>query len=123
METGHLLHPALTRSLGGNARRLKSRHTIVPAAQLINSSADDNNKALWCLLPIECGVVGGHYETPYFHPRHLNPPPWNGPAKNSGVRLNRLRTGFGRFRSCLDKWGRDVAPSATYECGAEEQTM
>jgi len=31
-ESGHLLHSTLTRSLGGNARRLKSRHPFVPTA-------------------------------------------------------------------------------------------
>jgi len=34
MEPAHLHHPALTNSLGGNARQLKSRHRFVPAAQL-----------------------------------------------------------------------------------------
>jgi len=37
------------------------------------------------------------------------------------VRLNRLRTGVGRVRSCLHKWG--MAPSAACECGEEEQTI
>jgi len=37
------------------------------------------------------------------------------------IPLNRLRTGVGRFRSCLCKWG--MAPSAACECGAEEQTV
>ena len=37
------------------------------------------------------------------------------------IRLNRLRTGDGRFRSCLYKWG--MASSAACECGAEEQTV
>jgi len=37
------------------------------------------------------------------------------------VRLNRLRTGVGRFRSCLYKWG--MASSAACECGAEERTV
>ena len=36
------------------------------------------------------------------------------------VRLNRLRTGVGRFRSNMHRWG--VAPSAACECGVEEQT-
>ena len=40
--------------------------------------------------------------------------------RKAWVRLNRLRTGVGRFRSCLYKWG--MAPSAACECGAEEQT-
>jgi len=37
------------------------------------------------------------------------------------VRLNRLRIGVGRFRSCFHKW--DMASSAACECGAEEQTV
>jgi len=37
------------------------------------------------------------------------------------VRLNRFRTGVGRFLSCLYKWG--MASSAACECGAEEQAV
>jgi len=40
--------------------------------------------------------------------------------RRAWVRLNRLRTVVGRFRSCLYKW--DMASSAACECGAEEQT-
>ena len=35
LELGRLLHSALTRSPGGNARHLKSKHPFVPAAQLV----------------------------------------------------------------------------------------
>ena len=41
--------------------------------------------------------------------------------RRAWVRINRLRTGVGRFRSCLYKWG--MASSAACECGAEEQTV
>jgi len=41
--------------------------------------------------------------------------------RRAWVRLNRLRTGVGRFRSCLYKWS--MASSAACECGAEEQTV
>ena len=41
--------------------------------------------------------------------------------RRAWVRLSRLRTGVGRFRSCLYKWG--MASSAACECGAEEQTV
>ena len=43
MEPGHLLHSALARSSSANARRLKSRHRFVPAAQHLISSFDNNN--------------------------------------------------------------------------------
>ena len=38
--------------------------------------------------------------------------------RRAWVRLNSLRTGVGRFRSCLYKWG--MASSAACECGAEQ---
>jgi len=37
------------------------------------------------------------------------------------VRLNRLCSGVGRFRSCFYIWG--MTSSAACECGAEEQTV
>jgi len=49
MEPGHLLHSALRRPSIAEARRLKSRHPLVPAARLHFSSSDNNNirAALW----------------------------------------------------------------------------
>ena len=41
--------------------------------------------------------------------------------RTAWVRLNRIRTGVGRFRSCLYKWV--MASSSACECGAEEQTV
>jgi len=41
--------------------------------------------------------------------------------KRAWVRLNCPRTGVGRFRSCLNKWG--MTSSVACECGAEEQTV
>jgi len=44
MKHEHLLNSARTSSRNANARRLKSRHPFVPAAQLISSS-DNNNRS------------------------------------------------------------------------------
>jgi len=41
--------------------------------------------------------------------------------RTASVRLNRLRTGVGGFRSCMYKWV--MASSPACECGAEEQTV
>ena len=43
MGPGHLLHSALTGPSGATARRLKSRHPVVPAAQQLISFPDNNN--------------------------------------------------------------------------------
>ena len=43
MEPGHLLHSALTRPSGADARRLKSRHPFLPAAQQLISFSDINS--------------------------------------------------------------------------------
>ena len=41
-------------------------------------------------------------------------------TRTAWVKLNRLRTGVGRFGSSMHKWG--LASSAKCECGASEQT-
>jgi len=43
LELGHLLHSALTRLPSANARRHKSSHPFVPAAQQLISLSDSNN--------------------------------------------------------------------------------
>ena len=48
-------------------------------------------------------------------------PPGMALTRRAWSRLNRLRTGVGRFRSCLYKWG--MASSAACEFGAEERTV
>ena len=41
-------------------------------------------------------------------------------SRKAWVRLNCLRTDFGRFHSSMHKWS--LAPSLNFECGASEQT-
>ena len=71
--------------------------------------------------PMECGLGGQPHKTPHFHPQHRHQPRGNALARRAWVRLNYFRTGVGRFRSCLCKWG--MASAAACECGAEEQTV
>jgi len=70
---------------------------------------------------MESGVGGQPHKIPHFYPRHRHPTPGMTLPRRAWVRLNRLRTGVGRFRSCLYKWG--MASSAARECGAKEQTV
>jgi len=71
MEPGHLLHSALTDPSGAVARRLKSRHPFLPAAQQLISFSDNNNvrasqwadhqwNAEWADNPISIPDIGTH---------------------------------------------------------------
>jgi len=122
MELGHLLYLALTRPSSAVARRLKSRHPFVPAAQHLISSSDNNNiraaqgveyqwNAEWTDSPTRVRIFIPDTGT---HPGMTLP-------RRAWVRLNRLRTGVGRLCSCLYKWV--MASSAACECVAEEQTV
>jgi len=120
MEPGHLLHSALPRPSGAAARRLISRHQFVPAAQQLISFSDKNNiravqwadnqwNAEWADNPTRLRTSIPNTGT---HTPGLTLP------RRAWLRLNRLRTGVGRFRSCLYKWG--MASSAASDCGTEQ---
>jgi len=67
------------------------------------------------------GVVGQPSKLRTFIPDTATYPPGMTLPRRAWVRLNLLRTGVGRFRSCLYKWG--MASSAACECSTEEQTV
>ena len=56
MESGHLLHTALTFPPSANARRLKSRHSFVLATQPLNNSTDDTNRSVAFLTDQRCNA-------------------------------------------------------------------
>ena len=72
VEPGHLPHSALTCPPSADARRLKSRHLFVPAAQQVDALGRP---------PMERGVGEQPYKTTHFYPRH--PPSWNNHPKKS----------------------------------------
>jgi len=124
MEPGHLLHSALTCPSIANARRLKSRHPFVTAAQQLIISSDNNNirAAYWADQRWNAEWADNATRLRIFIPdTDTHPVPGMIFPRRAWAPLNRLRTGVGHFRSYLYKWG--MASSATGECGAEEQTV
>ena len=123
MEPGHLFHSGLACPLSGNARHLKSRHTFVPAAQQLISFSDNNNirAAQWADHQWNAECLDNTTRLRTLIPHIGTHPPGMTLPRRAWVRLNRLRTGVGRFRSCLYKW--DMASFAPVSAGAEEQIV
>ena len=60
------------------------------------------------------------HSSPYFHASTSARPVGMSLPRTAWVKLNRLRTGVGRFHSSMHKWG--IAPSSNCQWGALEQT-
>jgi len=107
MEPGHLLHSTLTRPSSAAARRLKSRHLFVPAAQQLISFSDNNNilSAQWADHQWNVEWADNPTRLRTLIPDTGTHPPGMTLPRRAWVRLNRLHTGVGRVRSCLYKWG------------------
>jgi len=101
------------RPSSADARRLKSRHPFLPAAQQLISLFNNNNTraAHWADHQWNAEWAENPTRLCIFRPFQEEP----------GSSFIRLGTGVGRFRSCLYKWG--IASSAACECGAEEQIV
>ena len=69
---------------------------------------------------MERGLLAEYFKSRDFIPRVRSGPLGMSLPKTSWVRLNRLRTGVGRFHSSMHKWG--LAPSPNCEYGATEQS-
>ena len=72
MEPGHLLHSALTRPSNVDARRLKSRHPFVPAAQQLISFFWQQHYTCGAVggSSFECRVGGQPQKAPHLNYRH-----------------------------------------------------
>ena len=65
-------------------------------------------------------MARGHFSSTFIFDDVDAFPSGMGLPRPAWVRLNRLRTGVGLFRSSMHRWG--MAATASWECGAEEQT-
>ena len=99
----------------------QSRYPFVPSAQLISSSDNNRTATLWADNWCKKEWLVSTTRLRTLIPDIGTHPPGMALLRTAWVRLNRLRTGVGRIRSCLYKWG--MSPSTTCACGAEEQTV
>ena len=122
LDPDHILYGLLSGSSDTRHVRLRSRRLFVPAARnLLDNLAK---------LGIHAFERTNHkWKTEYcenasrlraFVSGTGTRPVGMGLPRAAWVRLNRLRTGVGRFHSSMHKWG--LAPSPNCECGASEQT-
>ena len=102
--------------------RLRSRHQFVPAAQnLLDNLANLGIRASeWTNHKWKTEYCENASRLRAFVPRTGARPVGMSLPQVAWVKLNRLRTGVGRFHSSMHKWG--LAPSPNCECGASEQT-
>jgi len=98
---------------------LESRHPFVPAAQQLISFSDNNVRAAqWADHQWNTEWADNPTRLHTSIPDTGTHTPGMTLPRRAWVWLNCLRTGVGRFRSCLYKWG--MASSAACECGAEQ---
>ena len=102
--------------------RLRSRRPFVPAAwKLLDClSKLDIRVKQWTKHKWNADYLESTSRVRAFILRVSSKPPGMSLPRTSWVRLNRLRTGIGRFHSSTYKPG--LAPSPNCECGATEQT-
>ena len=115
----HALHNIVTASTPGR-KRLQSRHPFSEHAKQLTSDAHGNTNRAWAEVTWEtrwdttCGRLRTFIQTP------SNKPIGHDLAQYSLVRLNRIRTGYGRFNVNVNQMG--LSPSASCEWGATDQT-
>ena len=122
LDPDHILYGLLSGSSDTRQVRLRSRRPFVPAARnLLNNLARLGIRATeWTNHKWKTGYCKNASRLRAFVSETSARPVGMGLPRASWVKLNRLRTGVGRFYSSMHKWG--IAPSPNCECGASEQT-
>ena len=117
MDPGHIVHGQLTEPQAASKERLKSRRSFVSATRklLHNLSELGIGAAQWTNFTWDTEYSKESALGVYI-PRVSTRPIGMSLTRTAWVKLNRLRTGVGRFGSSMHKWG--LAPSAKCKCGA-----
>ena len=118
----HILHGLLSGSSDTGQVRLRSRYPFVPGARILwdNLARLGIRASEWTNQKWNAEYCENASRLRGFVPDTSARPVGMGLPRAAWVKLNRLRTGVGRFHSSMHKWG--LAPSPNCECGASEQT-
>ena len=122
LDPDHILYGFLSGSSDTRQLRLRSRRPFVPAARnLLDNLARLGIRASeWTNHKWKTEYCKNSSRLRAFVPDTVARSIEMGLPRAAWVKLNRLRTGVGRFHSSMHKWG--LAPSPNCECGASEQT-
>ena len=122
LDPDHILYGLLSGSSDTRQVKLRSRRPFVPAARnLLNNLARLGIRASeWTNHKWKTEYCKNASRLHAFVPETSARPVEMDLPRAAWVKLNRLRTGVGRFHSSMHKWG--LAPSPNCECGASEQT-
>ena len=122
LDPDHILYGLLSGFSDNRQARLRSRRPFVSAAwNLLDNLARLGIRASeWTNHKWKTEYCKNASRLRAFVPGTGARPVGMGLPRVASVKLNRLRTGVGRFRSTMHKWS--LAPSPNCECGASEQT-
>ena len=122
LDPDHILYGLLSGSSDTRQERLRSRRPFVPAARnlLDNLARLGISASEWTNHKWQTEYCENAFRLRVFVPETGAKPVGMGLPRVAWVKLNRVRTGVGRFHSSMHKWG--LAPSPNCECGASEQT-
>ena len=122
VDPDHILYGLLSGSSDTRQVRLRSRRPFVPTARnLLDNLARLGIRASeWTNHKWKTEYCENASRLRVFVPEIGARPVGMGLPRAAWIKLNRLRTGVGRFHSSMHKWG--LATSPNCECGASEQT-
>ena len=122
LDPDHILYGLLSGSSDTRQVILRSRRPFVPGARnlLENLASLGIRASEWTNHKWNAEYYKNASRLRAFVPRTDARPVGMGLPRAAWVKLNRLRTGVGRFHSSMHKSG--LAPSPNCECGASEKT-